>query len=79
MISPLPPHMPAIMPPLPRHRQLPLLRMAEEEEEVPAPLRTGGAAVLAAVYEPPGGEGATATALTPWLMCGPIYIRSDFG
>ena len=54
----------------------------EEEEEVPAPLRTGlrgGAAVLAAVYEPPGGEGATATALTPWLMCGPIYIRSDFG
>ena len=76
MISPLPPHMPAIMPPLPR---LPLLRMPEEEEEVQAPLRTGGAAVLAAVYEPPGGEGATATALTPMLMCGPIYIRSDFG
>ena len=76
MISPLPPHMPAIMPPLPR---LPLLRMPEEEEEVQAPLRTGGAAVLAAVYEPPGGEGATATALTPWLMCGQIYIRSDFG
>ena len=74
MISPLPPH----MPPLPRQQQLPLLRMAEEEE-VPAPLRTGGAAVLAAVYEPPGGEGATATALTPWLMCGQIYIRSDFG
>jgi len=71
--------MPAIMPPLPRHRQFPLLRMPEEEEEVQAPLRTGGAAVLAAVYEPPGGEGATATALTPWLMCGPIYIRSDFG
>ena len=75
MISPLPPN----MTPLPRHRQLPLLRMAEEEEEVPAPLHTGGAAVLAAVYEPLGGEGATATALTPWLMCGPIYIRSDFG
>ena len=79
MISPLPQHMPAIMLPLPRHQQLPLLRMAEEEEEVLAPLRTRGAAVLAAVYEPPGGEGATATALTPWLMCSPIYIRSDFG
>ena len=74
MISPQTPP----MPPLPRHRQLPLLRMAEEEE-VPAPLRTGGAAVLAAVYEPPGGEGATATALNPSLMCGPMYIRSDFG
>ena len=68
--------MPAIMPPLPR---LPLLRMPEEEEEVQAPLRTGGAAVLAAVYEPPGGEGSTATALTSKLMCGPTYIRSDFG
>ena len=62
------------MQPLPRQQQLPLLRMAkEEEEEVPAPLRTGlrrGATVFAAVYTNHRSRGGGAVHLSV-IICIP--------
>ena len=77
MISPLTPP----MQPLPRQQQLPLLRMAkEEEEEVPAPLRTGlrrGATVFAAVYTNHRSRGGAAPSTYLLLSVSLVDVRPD--